>query len=493
MKKLYERLIQRSPYLSKKNSIDYLPTVDIIGKKYKYSEGIKQIQSYYKLKSKPEFLTYNKENYFSFTSGDPLCYKAFKPAIISIKKAIKKKNFFEYPQTSGTEKDKEIIVDYCKSIGILKNEYNDSLNQKNIAFTSSTTHAFSIIMELIANPGDVMIVSSPNYGLFDFIPERLGIKIITIPLKKENDYYVDVGELEELINDTNKKLKKTNKVIAYLNINPHNPTGKVMGKKQKQLLYNLGKCCKKYSMFVIDDLVYRDLTFDLDNIAMPIACNKDLFENTITLLGLSKSFGLAGIRGGVVIANRLIIKSIIDKIFHHMDSIPILTISALTGTFNNSLLRKKYYNKYIKKITNEYMFKYSIAVAIIDGIEKVEDKYYTKVRKYITSLLGTKKTRDALSGINLINFPDNLVPESGFFALVDFTKIMNKRYNNMVIKDDLDLFQFLFTEAHIKVIPGSAMMWPNKKELIVRLTFAIDNESLVYSLLSIKSALEVFE
>ena len=493
MKKLYERLLQRNLYLKENNSVSFLPTVDIIGEKYKFSNGVKKIQSYYKLKSKPEFFTHNKEKYYNFTSGDPLSYKPFKPAINNMKQSLNNKSFFEYPQTSGTEEDKNIIVDYCKSINILKNEYGESLDYKNIAFTSSTTHAFSMIMELIANPGDAIIVSSPNYGLFDFIPERLGEKIVTLPLRKENDYYIDINELEKLIETTNKTLEKNNRVIAYLNINPHNPTGKVMGIKQKEMLYNIGKCCKKHNMFVIDDMVYRDLTYDLENVAMPIAIYDNFFDNTITLFGLSKSFSLAGIRGGVVVANQMIIKSIIDKIFHHMDSMPLLTISALTGTFNKNSSRANYYKKYVKSLINEYKQKYSIAVAIVNGIDKVENEYREQTRKLITSLIGTKQAQKALSGIELLDFPTNLIPESGFFALLDFTKIKNKRYKNLVIKNDIDLFKFLFKEANTKVIPGSAMMWPYKNELIIRLTFAIENDALVYSLLSIKQALEVLE
>lgn len=206
---------------------------------------------------------------------------------------------------------------------------------------------------LIANPGDIIIVPQPNYGIFDLMIEQSGVRIETIPLKKDNNYLVDVNELSFLIYKLNKSLNEENKVVAYLNINPNNPTGKVMGKKEKKLLYDLGLCCKKSNMFVIDDMVYRDLTYDRNNLAMPISSNEMLFDNVITFFGVSKSYGLAGIRGGLVIANQYIIKSIEDIIFQSMDSISVLTTSALVGTFNkknvNSNYEKTYFNKLIKE------------------------------------------------------------------------------------------------------------------------------------------------
>ena len=45
-------------------------------------------------------------------------------------------------------------------------------------------------------------------------------------------------------------------------------------------------------------MVYRDITLDENNIAKPIATIPGMFRNTITLFGLSKSYGMASLRAG---------------------------------------------------------------------------------------------------------------------------------------------------------------------------------------------------
>ena len=126
------------------------------------------------------------------------------------------------------------------------------------------------------------------------------------------------------------------KVVAFLNENPHNPLGKVMGEKNKEILEKIGDVCLSKGVFVIDDLIYRDLTYDRENMAKPMASYEKHFDNTITITGLSKSYGLASIRAGMVVANEIIIRAIRNRIFQTMDSSPVLQGKALAGAFNTS-------------------------------------------------------------------------------------------------------------------------------------------------------------
>ncbi|MCI9435387.1 MAG: aminotransferase class I/II-fold pyridoxal phosphate-dependent enzyme [Bacilli bacterium] len=126
------------------------------------------------------------------------------------------------------------------------------------------------------------------------------------------------------------------RVVAFLNANPNNPTGKVMGEKEVELLKEIGNVCLERGVFVIDDLVYRDLTYDVSNIAKPIATLPGMFRNTISLFGLSKSYGLASLRAGFVVADEIIIRELINRIFQGMDSSPDIVGRALAGAFNTT-------------------------------------------------------------------------------------------------------------------------------------------------------------
>ena len=80
---------------------------------------------------------------------------------------------------AGDVEHKTNIIEYFKKKNNIKN-----INENNIIFTHSSTQAFTLIMEAILDYGDVVIMTSPNYGLFSFIPERTGGKVRFLKLEK---------------------------------------------------------------------------------------------------------------------------------------------------------------------------------------------------------------------------------------------------------------------------------------------------------------------
>ena len=222
----------------------------------------------------------------------------------------------------------------------------------------STSMLFNNIVSIISKPGDVILVTGPNYGLFTIRAERAGAEVEIIPLEKEDNYLVNPKKLADKIDDINESLQKVYnrrkgyvpRVVAFLNANPNNPTGKVMGEKEADLLKEIGEVCLKRGVFIIDDLVYRDITFDKDNLAKPIATIPGMFSNTISLFGLSKSYGLASLRAGFVCADEIIIREIINRTFQEIDSSPDIVGRALAGAFNTSKAREVEYNKYFTEL-----------------------------------------------------------------------------------------------------------------------------------------------
>lgn len=280
-----------------------------------------------------------------------------------------------------------------------------------------------------------------------------------------------------------------------MNCNPSNPTGKVLSEKNMNILKELSDIANEKEIFIIDDMVYRDICYDENNKAKPLATLPKNFENTITLLGLSKSYGLASIRAGIVVADEIIVREIRNKLFQHMDSFPNIQIAALVGAFNASDKRYKYYNKYFSKLRSVYIYRYNIIVALIEGIEKIEDKRQKhKIIKLINHIIPKKDRntilKNGIEGVKLIN---NMIPEAGFFTLVDFTEIKNKRYKNMTIKTDCDLLEFFFCNKRVKFLIGSSFSFPYKNKLIARITFALEPEELVKSFYEIYSAIKILK
>ena len=277
-------------------------------------------------------------------------------------------------------------------------------------------------------------------------------------------------------------MPKGNRVVGLLNLNPNNPLGTVMGKKQEKKLYNIGNICKKYDMYVIDDMVYRDLCFEKDNIALPIATFDSLFDNTITMFSLSKSYEMAGLRGGFVVANNKIIKGIQDRIFQTVDSISTLTTTTVTATYDTKY--DKYRKKYIDKVLEMYKYRYDLLKAIVYGIHTIKNNQ-RKIKNDCEKILGKEKKKKLLEGFKHIKLYNDMEIESGFFALLDFTWYKGKKINNCLIENDIDMFKYLFEKLKIKSIPGSAFMMPEEK-IIIRINFAIDLDPLISSLFVVK-------
>ena len=481
-KNLLKRIVEKFPYLENESELDSLPYVGYFAGTNDFSPRIHKVKEFYEVKSDLSYYS----NIYSLTSGDPMKYPPFPPAIKLIKKVLHGKEIYRYPQTTGSDNFKEKVLEYFLKMGI-----ND-ITTKNISFINSTTHALVTIIELISKPGDVIITTAPSYGLFSLIPERLGVRVELIDLKAEEDWIINTTALEQLIKKVNKKIGKNNRIVAFLNQNPNNPLGKVLGPKQEEVLKKIGDICIKNDMYIIDDLVYRDITFDQSNIALPIATFPGISQNVISLFGISKSYGLAGIRGGVILANEYINKLVKDKIFQTMDSISILTAAAIAGSFNSNKQTKNQYKKYFSKLINEYKYKYQLFKALINGLESIKDK---EMRNRIYYDIGRnceskKKLKKILNGNDKISLIDNLEVESGFFTLLDLTKIKEKKYKNYIINSEIDLFKYLYDEGKTKVICGQGMLWPKEDELIIRVTFAVDNNLLIKTIISIIDAVD---
>jgi aspartate/methionine/tyrosine aminotransferase len=84
-------------------------------------------------------------------------------------------------------------------------------------------------------------------------------------------------------------------------------------------------------------------------------------------------------------------------------------------------------------------------------------------------------------------------PESGFFVLMDLSKIIGKSYNGFKIQDDKSLLKFLYTSGNIKVLTGCAFCWPHSNELIIRVTTALDYDDLLESFVQLKKSLDMLD
>ena len=436
-------------------------------------------------------------------TGNPLNYKPFPLCIKNMQECLDNENLYSYPYTEGDDRIRKQLLDYIEQEGFINNHpypYPDidskGLSVHNITFMPSTSMIFNIIVNIISRPGDILLVTGPNYGLFTIRAERAGAEVDIFPLEKEDNFLVNPDKLAKRIDELNESLQKVYnrrkgyvpRVVAFLNANPNNPTGKVMGEKDIELLTKIGEVCSSRGVFIIDDLVYRDISYDKNNIAKPIATIPGMFRNTISLFGLSKSYGLAAVRAGFVVADEIIIREVINRIFQEIDSSPSITGYALSGAFNSSKERNKEYDKYFPPLREEYKYRYELLKALVEGIDSVNN-YKERITKEVKAVL-KDNAEIALKGLPYVHFPKNLEPDSGFFAILDFTEIKGMKYNGRIISSERDLLKFFYKTCRTRFLVGQSISWPYEEELIGRVSYAIDLNILINALYNMGRALE---
>lgn len=443
-------------------------------------------------------------------SGNPTKYPPFPMSIDEMKKSLDSLSMYKYPYTEGADEIRQVLLDYVEKEGFINTTpYNYSdIDEKglcvhNITFLPSTSIAFNMIVSIISKPGDVVLVTGPNYGLFTIRAERAGAEVEILPLSKEDNWLPNPLKLAEKIDEINDSLQKVYhrrkgyipRVVAFVNANPNNPTGKVMGVKQAALLKEIGEVCLKRGVFIIDDLVYRDLTFDSDNLAMPIATIPGMFRNTISLFGLSKSYGMASLRAGFVVADEVIIRELINRIFQGMDSAPDIVGRALAGAFNIRPERDAIYQEYFSKLRKIYQDKYQLLKALVEGIDTISDKSlkHSIIQKIKSVIPDASLQEQVLQGLPYTKFPDNLEPESGFFAILDFTKVRGMKYKNMVINTERDLLTFFYRTYRTRFLVGQSISWPYPNEFVGRVTFALEDEKIISALAQMNQSLHLLE
>ncbi len=448
---------------------------------------------------------YDEENFvpvqeiYTVRTGNPIDYKPFPMAKEYITRILFSKYLFRYPSIEGHVKARGHFVNYLIKEGFkeTKEEGYDGIGIENVIFSCSTTHAFNMILDTILKDEDVVIMTGPNYGLFAVDPERMNGRVEVLPLREEDDFYVNPKLLSKKIDEVNDMLKKKwegkldyiPRVKAFLHMNPHNPLGKVVNHKNIDILKGIGDVCLEKGVFVIDDMIYRDLTFDLDDKAVPMASIPKYFNNTITLFGLSKSYGLAGIRAGAIVAPAPICKGVGEKIFATMDSLPVFQVQALAGAFNGTKRRYKQAKKYFKKLIDMYKYQLDFVVTLIEGIDKVENNKKRIIKDMKKHIKDEKLRGILLNGVPGLKVRKNTYPESGFFIVVDFTDLKNKSYDGDIIKNETDLVKYLYKKSKFKTIMGQNMSWPYEDEMIGRFNFAIAIPDLIDNFIQLQKSL----
>jgi len=188
--------------------------------------------------------------------------------------------FTKYTPTTGTPELKKLICDKFKKDNSL--EYNP--NQ--IVVSCGAKHSIFNALFVLINRDDEVLMSSPYWVSY---PEMVNLcegKPVFIETLPRNNFKITSADLEKNI---------TAKTKLLLLNSPSNPTGCVYGLDE---LKEIAKVCVAKNILVISDEIYEKLIYDNLKHLSIASLNKDIYNLTITVNGLSKSFSMTGWRIG---------------------------------------------------------------------------------------------------------------------------------------------------------------------------------------------------
>jgi len=179
-----------------------------------------------------------------------------------------------YTQTNGTPELREAIA------AMYPGARNDQ-----IEVTNGGSEANCIVLWHLIEPGDEVVMMMPNYMQIHGIVRALGGTIVRWPLLEETTRWrPDLAALERLV---------TSRTKAVVVCNPNNPTGARMTAGELDQVCGIAA---RPGAWVLSDEIYRGA--ELDGVETPTMWGRH--ERVVVTSGLSKAYGLPGLRLGWV-------------------------------------------------------------------------------------------------------------------------------------------------------------------------------------------------
>jgi aspartate/methionine/tyrosine aminotransferase len=195
-----------------------------------------------------------------------------------------------YTQTNGTRELRSAIASLY-----------DEATVDHVQVTNGGSEANWIVLWRLVTPGDELVVMTPNYMQSAGIIRALGATVRLWPLipvegsaGERARWRLDLEELEKIVSPRTR---------AIVICNPNNPTGARFDDGDVQTVCEIAR---RAGAWVLSDEIYRGA--ELDSVETPTAWGR--YERAIVTSGLSKAYGLPGLRIGWVVTTPSLIEEL---------------------------------------------------------------------------------------------------------------------------------------------------------------------------------------
>jgi len=183
------------------------------------------------------------------------------------------------------------LADFRKTIAdVFGKERNIPCDADNVVVTPGAKPIMFFTMLALLEEGDEVLYPNPGFPIYESVANFLGARTVPLALKVENDFDLDLRELESKITSRTK--------LLILN-SPHNPTGAVL---KPETVRAVAELARKHSFSILSDEIYARILFEGEHLS--IASLPGMAERTIVLDGFSKTYSMTGWRLGFGIMNK---------------------------------------------------------------------------------------------------------------------------------------------------------------------------------------------
>ncbi|WP_299302974.1 pyridoxal phosphate-dependent aminotransferase [uncultured Fretibacterium sp.] len=297
---------------------------------------------------------------------------------------------------------------------------------REIVATASGKLALYIALESLLDPRDEVLYLEPAWVSYRPLIELIGGCPVAVSLSPADNFAVRSTLLERKI---------TPRTKAILINSPNNPTGRVLGPEELQVIREVAL---KHDLWVISDEIYEHLVYD-GHRHVSIATLPEMRDRTVVVNGMSKAYAMTGWRIGYLAAPSVLSEQIL-KVQQH-----VVTCAASFGQ-----------------------------IAATEALQGPQDCVKTMRQEYDKR---RRRIAEALNSIPGVRCP---LPEGAFYF---FPEVDYKDY------DSWQIAEYLISEAHVAVTPGQAFGEAARKN--IRLTYATSMANLLEAVERMRRALAV--
>jgi len=331
-------------------------------------------------------------------------------------------NYNSYSPVDGYVELKEAIITK------FKRDNNLTYTPSQIVVSTGAKQSLANIAGVMLNEGDEVLLPCPYWVSYSDIVKLYDGIPVEVKTSIDTDFKMTPKQLEGAITPNTKMIWFSS---------PCNPSGSVYSKTELRALADV--LVKHPNIYVVSDEIYEHINYGEGHAS--IGEFEDMYNNTITVNGVSKAFAMTGWRIGYIGAPEKIARAC-NKMQGQMTSgANCIAQRAVITALNESPSRVQY-------MIDEFKERRDLILKLVNGIE---------------------------------GFKAN-TPDGAFYVFPDVTHYFGKTLRGKKINNATDFSLYLLEEALVATVTGEAFGNPD----CIRISYAASKEQIIEAIKRIK-------